>query len=194
MKKLKLQERIINQIDFIKVLEKRRTVREFDPDKEITLKEISTLLWATYGITDKNYGLKTSPSAGARYPLEIFFCNKEGFFRYIPEENSILKVKDIDIREKLSHYAYEQDFIKDAPTVFVIAADFKRTTSRYGKRGERYVYIDLGHAAQNLLLCATYLGLGACPVGAFDDEKIKKLLEIDFDPLYIIPVGYPKNF
>ncbi|MFN3306626.1 MAG: nitroreductase family protein, partial [Candidatus Kapaibacteriota bacterium] len=94
--------------------------------------------------------------------------------------------------DKLSKYSYEQDFIRDAPIVFIIAADFKRTTSRYGKRGERYVYIDLGHAAQNLLLCVTYLGLGACPVGAFDDEKIKKLLEINYEPLYIIPVGYPK--
>ncbi len=194
MKKLKLQESIVKKLDFIEVLEKRRTIREFNPDKEINFSELSTLLWATYGITERTYGLKTAPSAGARYPLEVFFCNKEGFFKYIPEENSILKIKEGDLRDKLSKYSYEQDFIRDAPIVFIITADFKRTTSRYGKRGERYVYIDLGHAAQNLLLCATYLGLGACPVGAFEDEKIKKLLEIDYEPLYIIPVGYPKYF
>lgn len=192
MEKLKLQDRTIKQLDFIEVLEKRRTIREFNPDREINFSALSTLLWATYGITEKTYGLKTAPSAGARYPLKVFFCNKEGLFKYIPEENSILKIKEEDLRDELSTYAYEQDFIRDAPVVFIITADFKRTTSRYGKRGERYVYIDLGHAAQNLLLCATYLGLGACPIGAFDDEKIKKLLEINYDPLYIIPVGYPK--
>ncbi|MEN3043915.1 MAG: SagB/ThcOx family dehydrogenase [Candidatus Hydrothermales bacterium] len=193
MNKIKLKDILIKNKDFIRVLEKRRTVREFDPKKEPTLEEISTLLWATYGITEEEYKLKTAPSAGARYPLEIFFCNKEGLFRYLPEENSIIKVKDGDLREKLSRFSYNQDFIKDAPLVFIIAADFYRTTSRYGKRGERYVYIDAGHAAQNLMLCATYLELASCPVGAFEDDKIKKTLETDFDPIYIIPIGYPKS-
>ncbi|MEN3046217.1 MAG: SagB/ThcOx family dehydrogenase [Candidatus Hydrothermales bacterium] len=192
MNRIKLKGPIIKNIDFIKVLEKRRTKREFDSKKELNIEEISALLWATYGITEKEYGLRAAPSAGARYPLEIFFCNKEGLFRYLPEEDSIIKIKEGDLRDKISEFSYEQDFIKDAPVVFIIAADFQRTTSRYGKRGERYVYIDAGHAAQNLMLCATYLDLASCPVGAFEDDKIKKILEIEYEPIYIIPVGYPK--
>ena len=192
MEKIKLQAPEKRGMDFIDVLKKRRTIREYNPEKELKIEEISLLLWSTYGITDETYGLKTAPSAGARYPLEIFVCKEDGVFRYIPGEHSLSKVFSEDIREKLAEYSYNQDFIKDAPSTFVITAEFERTTSRYGRRGIRYVYIDAGHAAQNLLLAATYLGLGACPVGAFDDEKIKEILKTEFEPIYIIPVGYEK--
>ncbi len=191
MEKIKLQPPEKTGKDFIEVLKERRTIREYNSKKELDTQKISLLLWATYGITDETYGLKTAPSAGARYPLEIFLCKEDGVFKYIPEEHSLLKISTEDIREKLAEYSYNQDFIKDAPCAFVIMAEFERTTSRYGKRGIRYVYIDAGHAAQNLLLAATYLGLGACPVGAFDDEKIKKILNTELEPIYIIPVGYP---
>ncbi len=191
MEKIKLQAPEKRGMDFIDVLKKRRTIREYNPEKELKIEEISLLLWSTYGITDETYGLKTAPSAGARYPLEIFVCKEDGVFRYIPGEHSLSKVFSEDIRGKLAEYSYNQDFIKDAPSTFVITAEFERTTSRYGRRGIRYVYIDAGHAAQNLLLAATYLGLGACPVGAFDDEKIKEILKTEFEPIYIIPVGSP---
>ena len=68
---------------------------------------------------------------------------------------------------------------------------FERTTSRYGRRGERYVHMEVGHAAQNLLLQAATLGLGATPVGAFDDAEVSRLLHLPVGetPLYLIPVG-----
>ncbi len=176
--------------DFLDVLAKRRTIRDFDKNREIEDEKLSLLLWATYGISDQTYGLKTAPSAGARYPLEIYVLKRDGFFHYAPEEHSLTKINERDLKKEVAKCSYNQDFIKDAPLVFLIFADFERTTSRYGKRGIRYVYIDAGHAAQNLLLAAEYLGLGACPVGAFEDERIKKLFNLRFDPIYIIPVGY----
>jgi len=191
MEKIKLQAPEKKGKDLIEVLKERRTIRKYNPKKELDINQISLLLWATYGITDDTYGLRTAPSAGARYPLEIFVCKKDGVLRFIPEEHSLLKISTEDIREKLAKHSYNQDFIKDAPCSFVIMAEFERTTSRYGKRGIRYVYIDAGHAAQNLLLAATYLSLSACPVGAFDDKKIKETLGVKFEPIYIIPVGYP---
>jgi len=172
------------------VLKKRRTCREFVKDKKLTLEQISQLLWATYGITEKRYSLKTAPSAGARYPLDIYVAKEDGVFKYIPEEHSLIEISKEDIREKIAIASYDQDFIADAPCVFIFYAIYERTTSRYGERGIRYVHFDLGHAAQNLLLQAEALSLGACPVGAFNDSEIKKILKVKGEPLYIVPVGY----
>jgi len=172
------------------ILKKRRTCREFLKDKKLTLEQISQLLWATYGITEKRYSLKTAPSAGARYPLDIYVAKEDGVFKYVPEEHALIEILKEDIREKIAIACYDQDFIADAPCVFIFYAIYERTTSRYGERGIRYVHFDLGHAAQNLLLQAEALSLGACPVGAFNDSEIKKILKVKGEPLYIVPVGY----
>lgn len=194
MKRIKLPEVIIPKKNFYDILRERRTIREFDEKREIEEHKLSFLLFAIYGVTEKTYYLKTAPSAGARYPLEIFLSNKNGVYHYIPEEHSLEIVMEKDIRKELVKAALYQDFIEEAPCVFIIMADFKRTTSRYGERGIRYVYIDAGHAAQNLLLACCALDLGACPVGAFYDEEVKKIMKTQLEPIYIIPVGYKKHF
>ena len=73
------------------------------------------------------------------------------------------------------------------------AADVGRTESVYGGRDERYVHLEAGHAAQNLLLQATALGLAAVPVGAFDDAGVAGVIGLPAEqaPLYLIPVGHP---
>jgi SagB-type dehydrogenase family enzyme len=78
--------------------------------------------------------------------------------------------------------------------VFVVTAVYARTERKYGAaRSPRYVHLEAGHAAQNLLLQAVALGLGAVPIGAFDDEGVQEVLGIpeDHRPLYLIPVGRP---
>jgi nitroreductase len=78
--------------------------------------------------------------------------------------------------------------------VFVIAAVPARTAGTYGgTRGRRYVCLEAGHAAQNLLLQATARGLGAVPIGAFDDARVRRALDLptDHEVLYLIPVGEP---
>jgi SagB-type dehydrogenase family enzyme len=79
--------------------------------------------------------------------------------------------------------------------VFVITAVYARTEQRYGvERGTRYVHLEAGHAAQNVLLQATALGLGAVPIGSFSDSEIRTVLTLpeDHAPLYLIPVGKPR--
>ncbi len=79
-------------------------------------------------------------------------------------------------------------------TVREFAAVESRTTGKYGGRATRYVHIEVGHAAQNVLLQATASGLAAAPVGAFDDRGVKVLLALprEADPLYLLPVGRPR--
>ncbi len=172
----------------------RRSVREFAPGA-LTLAEISRLTWAAQGITAPER--RTAPSAGATYPLEVYLVAGDvenlaaGVYRYRTGKHHLDVVTNGDIRVPLAAAALDQEWISHAATVVVIAAVFERTTARYGKRGERYVHMEAGHAAQNLLLQATALGLGARPVGAFNDAEVSRLLHLTGGekPLYLIPVG-----
>lgn len=181
------------------VLMRRRSVREFVPGA-LTLAEISRLAWAAQGITDSER--RTAPSAGATYPLEVYLAaaNVEGLaagvYRYRPGPHRLEAVVDGDICRQLADAAVDQKWVSRAAMVVVIAAAFERTTARYGRRGERYVHMEAGHAAQNLLLEAAALGLGATPVGAFNDAEVSRLLHLPDGetPLYLIPLGHKPRF
>lgn len=173
-------------------IEKRRSVRNYS-EKPLTTEQISQLLWAMQGITDAR-GLRAAPSAGAGYPLEIYLVSRNGVFHYIPEGHKIERLFDKDIRRKLAQVSWNQMFIGQAPVDIVISAVYERVTSKYGERGHMYVDIEVGHAAENLHLQAVALGLSSVPIGAFNDEAVKRILRLptNEEPVYIIPVGYAK--
>ena len=175
----------------------RRSRRNFQ-DTPLTIEQLSQLLWAAYGISDGNR-LRTAPSAGALYPLEIYVAVgnvigiEPGLYRYIPQAHKIVRTLDRDIRADLSVAALNQTMVRDAPIVIIYTAVFDRVASRYGERGlQRYVFMEIGHSAQNVYLQATALGLGTCAIGAFVDERVSEILELPADeaPLYIMPIGY----
>jgi len=168
----------------------RRSQRDFS-SKALTLEQIGQLAWAAQG-QDARSRYRTAPSAGATYPLELFMVTDEGFFHYLPGKHSLARLTDQDLRGRLAAAAWGQEFIAAAPVTLVFAAEFSRTTGRYGQRGIRYVYMEAGHAAQNVHLQAEALGLGSVAVGAFDDASVSKVLELPshFEPLYMVPVGY----
>jgi len=174
-------------------ISRRRSIRSFDP-KELSLDEIAQLLWATQGITQKRRGFRAAPSAGALYPLEIYLIKGNGVFHYNVEKHSLTKTGDSDVRAEITGAAWGQSFITQAPVSVIICAVRSRITNRYGSRGNMYVDIEVGHAAENLHLQAVALGLGSVPVGAFTDSDVKKILGLprDTEPIYIIPVGYAK--
>ena len=89
---------------------------------------------------------------------------------------------------------WQQDWLKNASAVFILSAVPERTSGRYGNRAARYVAMEVGHAAQNILLAAVALGLGGTPVGAFDDDEVSRLLQLpkNEQPLYLIPIGAPQ--
>jgi SagB-type dehydrogenase family enzyme len=136
--------------------------------------------------------LRTVPSAGATYPLELFLVSAEGLFHYLSFEHSLEELTTEDLRGKLAAAAWGQGFIKQAGETFVLAAEFSRTTGRYGKRGIRYVFIEAGHAAQNIHLQAEVLGLGSVAVGAFGDDAVSGVLSLpdNLEPLYMVVAGY----
>ncbi|MCX7856874.1 MAG: SagB/ThcOx family dehydrogenase [Deltaproteobacteria bacterium] len=185
------------QMSFEETIFLRRSVREFS-DYPLSLKDLSQLLWVSQGKVKS--GRRAAPSAGALYPLEIYaVCGNvkgltPGVYRYDSKKHSLQKITEGDRRIVLSSAALGQYWVKDAPLSIVISAIFERTTKKYGERGIRYVFIEVGHVAQNILLQAVALNLGAVPVGAFYDDEVKKALNIPSDeqPLYIIPIGKEK--
>ncbi len=195
--KVKLPEpRYQSETSVEEALLKRRSIRSYKKDK-LTLSEVSQLLWSAQGITAK-WGGRTSPSAGATYPLEIYIVVgdvsglESGVYHYLSEEHAIEKILNKDVRKELTGAAWGQDYILFAPLNIVIAADYKRTTGRYGERGIRYVHNEVGHCGQNIHLQCEALGLGTVVIGAFSDERVKKILNIKEEPQYIMPVGRRK--
>ena len=175
------------------VLAWRRSVRQFT-EEALTLEEVGQILWAAQGITSAA-GQRTAPSAGALYPLEVYVVTEEGAFHYVPEDHQLVIQRKGEVQAELYQAALRQEAVREAPAVFVIAAVYARTSQKYGEeRSPRYVHLEAGHAAQNILLQAVSLGLGGVPIGAFEDEKVLEVLDLPADqqPLYLIPVGHPR--
>ncbi|KPK25391.1 MAG: hypothetical protein AMJ61_12145 [Desulfobacterales bacterium SG8_35_2] len=179
-------------------LQKRRSVRYYK-DSSISIKLISQLLWSAQGITNQQ-GFRTAPSAGALYPLELYITAinvdglETGIYKYSTADHTLMLTSQGDYSQKLLKAALWQDAISQAPAVFVISGVEKKTTSKYGNRGVRYIYIEAGHAAQNLCLQAEALGLGSVTIGAFTDHEVARILQMQKGeaPIYIIPVGQAK--
>ncbi len=188
---IQLPEHRSTNVSIEECITSRRSVRTFR-SQNLTQEDIATLLWAGQGVTGER-GFRAAPSAGATYPLLLYYATGQGLFRYDPKSHGVTKKSDSDLRKSIARSALNQMFIADAGMVIVIAARFSNTTARYGERGIRYVYIEVGHCAQNIHLEAVALGLASVPVGAFDDDALKDVLGLEHEePLYIIPVGYPK--
>jgi SagB-type dehydrogenase family enzyme len=179
-------------IGIVDTLAARRSVRRF-ADTPVPDEDVALMLWAAQGVTDSVRGFRASPSAGALYPLELYAATGDGLSHYDADGGAVDKVSERDIRGALAAGSLAQLFVAAAPVVIVITGVYERTAHKYGDRAERYVHMEAGHAAQNIMLVATELGLGGTTVGAFVDEAIRVALGVDSEeaPLYVIPVGVP---
>lgn len=174
------------------VLAARRSVRQFNPTP-LTAKQIGQLCWAAQGVTEPNRGLRTAPSAMAKYPLELYVVTAEGVRHYVPATHSLASRVEGDALAELRSSAGRQRAIAQAPAVFVFAAVPSRMGGRSPQRAQRWIDLEVGHAAQNLLLEAVALDLGAVPVGGFDEAAVAKLIQLPEGQqvCYLVPVGEP---
>ena len=187
---------------------RRRSVRRYRREP-LDLSQLSQILWSAQGTTGTR-GFRAVPSAGATYPLEIFVVvgkqgviaseSKQppqelqaGIYHYEADSHSLSLHKVANLGPELARAALDQGFIMDAPVEIVICALYHRTSSRYGRRAERYVHMEVGHAGQNIHLQAVALDLATVQIGAFRDEEVREVLGLEeqLKPLYIMPVGKP---
>ena len=188
----------VGDVSLEEALGERRSIRSFR-NEPLSLDDLSQLLWAAQGVSDELRGLRTAPSAGATYPLETFVAVGDvtgldpAVYRYHPDTHRLSMSTAGDVRDELANAALGQRFVAEAPATIILAAIYERTAQRYGDRAERYVHMEAGHAAQNLALQTTALGLGTVPVGAFRDERVAGVLGLDAEevPLYLLPIGHP---
>jgi SagB-type dehydrogenase family enzyme len=181
-----------SKVSLEKAIQLRRSVRSYR-DKPITEDELGQILWAAQGLRDE-HGYRNVPSAGALYPLELFTVAADGVSQYQPNTHSLVRSREGDFRQDLTRAALDQEFILQAPVTIVIAAVSERTAAKYGnERAPRYIDIEVGHAAQNMMLQAAALDLGSVAVGAFYDDQVATILELTKGtiPLYLVPIGYP---
>ncbi len=172
----------------------RDSVRSFTT-QHLSLEQIGQLLWSGQGFRDA-LGKRTVPSAGALYPLELYLVIEEGVYHYVPERHQMEPHIEGDMRSSLSSAALGQECVAQAPATLLLTAVFSRIETKYGKeRSPQYIYLEAGHAAQNILLQATALGLDGVPVGAFYEEQVSKVLQLPqaHYPLYLIPLGFAEK-
>ncbi len=189
------EPRIDNGMSVERALRQRRSMRSFKAGS-LTLAEVAQLLWSAQGITDRQ-GLRTAPSAGALYPLELYLVAASvddlagGVYHYRPDKHRLDHHGDTDVITSLAHAALDQACIGEAAAIVVFSAVYERTARKYGKRAKRYAHIEIGHAAENLFLQAVALGLHTVVVGAFQDDAVSRALGLPEDqaPLLLMPVG-----
>ena len=182
------QELDVGAMALIDAIRKRRSERTY-ASKPLTLEELSFLLWATQGLSGTihrgNVSLRTVPSAGARHPFETYLLLQRveeievGLFRYLPIEHALcLLDKNEDLPERIHEAAFRQ-YVLDSAITFMWSAIPYRTEWRYASVSPKLIALDAGHLCQNLYLASVSIDAGACAIGAYDQDKIDKVLDLD---------------
>lgn len=173
-------------LSFETALKDRRSVRGYT-EQPVALRALSQLLFAAQGVTgrEQGYHLRAAPSAGALYPIEIYVAVsrvsdlKPGLYHYVPSAHSLECMQEGNFAARLGSAALGQEMVEDAGACFILTAVFERATHKYGERGYRYAYMEAGHISQNIFLQAVSLGLGSVCVGAFFDDTVNRLIDVD---------------
>lgn len=194
----------IERKDIYQVLLKRESVRKFGK-KEISLKDISTLLFFSAGVksTEKRRSLskRMYPSGGALYPLEAYVIAKKtsvelkaGLYHYNVKYHALELMRKGNFSKILSEIAGDvnKTVVGTCSLLLVVTAVFGRTEVKYGKSAYRLMLLEAGHLGQNVYLISTALGLSACAIGGFAEDKMNKLLDLDIEKeqaIYVACVG-----
>ncbi|MCK9377099.1 MAG: SagB/ThcOx family dehydrogenase [Syntrophobacterales bacterium] len=177
----------------------RRSQRNY-VDRPLTPAELAALLWATQGMTGcmGGYHFRAAPSAGALYPVETYLAVHRvegvtpGIWHFQVVDFALELVAAGDFRQDLAAAGLSQSFLGEAGAVFIWTGVLNRARWKYRERAVRYLFLDAGHICQNLMLAATALNLGVCPVGAFFDDEVERLVGVDQQDevaLYLASVG-----
>jgi len=178
-----------SDVSIEKALLERRSIRSYK-EEPLTLNELSQILWAAQGITEPKKGLRTAPSARALFLVEVYVLPgnvtnlSTGAYKYQPQGHDLIKIADGDKKAELFK-AVGQAPIKSAPVVLVFSGLSEKT------QRPAWMYLEAGHAAQNVYLQAVSLKMGGVVMGGFKDVNVRKVLNLSEkeQPLYIMPIG-----
>lgn len=188
-------------LSLAKAIQQRRSLRKYS-DAALSLDELSFLLWSCSWARDFRTNekieltLRNVPSAGARHPLETYLWVrrvqglKSGLYYYHPIKHCLVLMNSgADKEAEIFEGCFRQEMAATSAVTFIWTAVPYRTIWRYGQRAFRYLYLDAGHAAQNLHLAAEAIDSGACMIGAYLDELMNEALGVDGIEEYVIYIA-----
>ncbi|HEX7556216.1 MAG TPA: SagB/ThcOx family dehydrogenase [Leptolinea sp.] len=185
----------IPAMDLRTAMEQRSSLRKYSQN-ELSLDELSYLLWITQGvksISDRPVTFRTVPSAGSRHALETYMLINRvdgltpGLYRYSAIKHFIFSVSlEVGINERMTTACNNQSHVRTSAATFFWVADMERMTWRYSERAYRYVLLDAGHVCQNFYLAAESLQCGACAIAAYDDDLLNAALGVDGESMVTI--------
>ena len=203
LKMVQLSEpKLKGNLSFEEALARRRSVRQFT-GQPLKMSEIAQLAWAGQGVTEPQKGLRTAPSAGQTYPVELYFVMQDGLFVYRPQGHLLEQVIESAepsqrIRQMLGATAGAQSAassggVAQAGCYLVLAGSARKLTAQFRDDARKYMLLEAGHVAQNIQLQAVCLDLGSVTVGGFDVKELSRICKLprELEPIYIICVGYP---
>lgn len=199
----------IGTTPLIETIKLRRSRRKFTSDP-LNLQELSFLLWATQGVSKVFHNnlatLRTVPSGGARHPFETYlFVNHDrvieletGLYRYLALEHKLYLFNgETGLDQKVTEACRPgQVWARNCAVMFIWTAIPYRTEWRYTIAAPKIIAQDSGHLCQNLYLASVAIGAGTCAIGAYDQAKMDKVLDVDGEKefaIYVAPVGKVKN-
>lgn len=171
----------------------RRSRRSYG-EGGLTLDQVSEVMWSAAGITGGGR-FRAAPSAGATYPMDTYIVAGDvdglepGIYKYIEPDHALQLVKSGNFILDLADAALGQPALKEASAVVGLFAIYERTSQRYGERAQRYVHMEAGHIGQNVHLVAEGLNLSTVMIGAFQDDKVADLFDVEGAPMFFMPLG-----
>jgi SagB-type dehydrogenase family enzyme len=174
----------------MEILKDRRSIRSFS-NKELSLQELSNLLWAAFGVNRPEEGKRTAPSAMNKQEIDIYVAKKDGLYLYEANKNVLIKILDEDIRAATGG----QDFVKDAPVNLIYVADYSRMGDISKESKDLYSAANTGFISQNVYLYCASEGLGTVVRGWADRDNLSKVMKLTENQKIILAqtVGYPKS-
>ena len=184
------------EIQFWDIINKRHSTRAFK-NEPISLMDLSLLLFSMSGLTRvfPKFAFRTIPSAGGLFPIETYtIINnvsdiEQGIYHYNIENHGLDFLKQGDFRKLVADACYGQRMVSKSAVNFIWTSLIDRTRNSYGERAYRYIYLDCGHLAQNFYLAAEALGLNACVVGAYYDDEINSIIDLNEKKEFAIYMG-----
>lgn len=172
-------------VTLTEALQKRRSDREYNADRDITDQQLSQILWAACGVNRPDKKLLTIPTAINAQDIQVYVCRKDGVALYQPYDNTLKKVSNEDIRPLL---AERQQNMKNAPVFLLIVSD----QEKFRHNAEVYGAMDAGYASQDICLMCAALGLKTVPRAMMNKEAVAKALGLGEKQILELnhPIGY----
>ncbi|MEE3896912.1 SagB/ThcOx family dehydrogenase [Priestia megaterium] len=178
-----------NHITLRKAIKNRKSTRVYNKNN-ITLEQLSTLLYYSYGVIhmDSDGIIRRPPaSAGARYPIELYIVVnnvkdlRKGIYHYNAEEHALCELpnKQYSVSDWALLSSGNEEIFEKSSFLIVMTSIFEKSIQKYGERGYRYILLDAGHIGQNLYLMSTDLEIGCVETGGYYEQEIERSIEID---------------